>query len=159
MSLFPPYKFSVFCNIFFGDALCRRRKILRFRYELRESSEDSDEEKTRRNACIQLRVFFFGCWTKSRDEIGRVAAYECGPQNYAYRVVLPDAMWLAIHFLLSVCHTIIPKKMYIPMQQELKLQGISQAVSATGSLCYIRTFFRYTRFLLPENKIGKTCIS
>lgn len=35
MSLFPPYKFSVFCNMFFGDALCRRRKILRFRYELR----------------------------------------------------------------------------------------------------------------------------
>lgn len=41
---------------------------LRFRYELRESSEDSDKEKARTNACIQVRVFFVGCWTKSRNE-------------------------------------------------------------------------------------------
>ncbi len=44
-------------------------------------SEDSDKTKTWMNACIRIQVFVFVCWTKSRDEIGRKAAYECGPQN------------------------------------------------------------------------------
>ena len=39
--------------------------------------------KTRTNACIQVWVFFIGCWTKSRDEISCEATYECGPQDCA----------------------------------------------------------------------------
>ena len=48
------------------------------------SSEDSDKTKTWMNACIRIQVFVFVCWTKSRDEIGREAVYECGPQNHMY---------------------------------------------------------------------------